>query len=91
MKLSALMTFVQGALSGGRPGVPATPSASRVTMALAVAAAVCWLSGDLIAEGMTLNWTISFGTFMTTCFAGYGVGKFVDNHVASGGSTEDLK
>lgn len=78
MNIAALLVFAQGALSGQTRTGDKSPSASRVLFAVVVGAAVGWLTGDLIVQGMTVNWVASFTALLASVSGGYAVGKFAD-------------
>ena len=84
MNFTALLAFAKGALSGG-VGVQ-TPSASRTLLAIVVGAAICWLTGDLIFEGMTGNWVAAFSALLVAVGGGYVGGKFADKTPPNSGS-----
>ena len=78
MNLAALLAFAKQAFSGSTPTGAQTPSASRSLLGLVVGAALLWLTGDLIFEGLTLNWVGAFSALLTAVSGGYAIGKFAD-------------
>ena len=78
MNLAALLAFAKQAFSGSTPSGAQTPSASRSLFGIVVGAAILWLTGDLIFEGMSLNWVAAFTALLTGVSGGYAIGKFAD-------------
>ena len=84
MNVLAAVAFAKDALSGQTHTGERAPSASRTLFAVVVVAALGWLTGDLIAQGMTANWVASFTALLASVSGGYAVGKFADRPVAGG-------